>query len=167
MDEYHHDYLQRGVVHHLWHCMIFKRQRRLVKLHRYQLGMRKLAQFASMERERKVLFSQVNRHALERTLNVTVRHVLLMNRERAKERRARRGWEARRRKKGLLWGLQALEMQAARRWAERENARATVDEHRRRRLLKIGIKFLLTARAERSLIDATYKAPAPAPRRVD
>jgi hypothetical protein len=147
--------------------MIFKRQRRRVRLHRYQLGMRKLAQFAAQEKERKSLFSQVNRHALERTLNVTVRHVLLMNRERAKERRARRVWEARRRKKGLLWGLQALEMQAARRWAQRENACATVDQHRRRRMLKIGLKFLLSAREERNIIDATYKAPAPAPQRVD
>jgi hypothetical protein len=147
--------------------MIFKRQRRRVRLHRYQLGMRKLAQFAAQEKERKCLFSQVNRYALERTLNVTVRHVLLTNRERAKERRARRVWEVRRRKRSLLWGLQALEMQAARRWAQRENTRVTVDQYRRRRLLKIGLKFLISAREERSLIDATYKAPAPAPRRVD
>ena len=81
---------------------------------------------------------------------------MLGNRMRHKERRARRLWRSRRRRAALLWGMQALEIQAARRWAHRTHQGMTIDLWRRRFLLKWGLRNLISAGRDRELINATY-----------
>jgi hypothetical protein len=151
------DFRRYGFLHLLHHLVLFRRQRHILRLMKCRFGLRRLAEFAHAEQDRKRKITRIDNARVQYTLNYKVRHLLLAKRERQKEQRARHKWQASRHRRFLLWGLQGLEIQVGRRWALREKQATGVDLWRHKQLLAKGLRCLRTARRERSLIDATWK----------